>query len=59
MTNSKFQLKRVKGAPVSSESLIADIRHVAEVAGTKIVTQKLYTEIGTFDPTTVSRRFGS
>jgi hypothetical protein len=59
MTNSKFQLERVKGAPVSSEELIADIHHVAEAAGTRIVTQKLYTEMGKFDPTTLSRRFGS
>ncbi len=59
MTNSKFQLARVKGAPVSSEELIADIRRVAELTETKIVSQKHYSEFGKYDPTTASKRFGS
>jgi 5-methylcytosine-specific restriction endonuclease McrA len=59
MTNLKFQLERVKGTPVSNDEIIADIRRVAELAGTRIVSQKLYLEMGKYDPTTASRRFGS
>ena len=59
MNNSKYELKRVKGAPVSSDEIMADIRHVAEKAGTRVVTQRLYSEYGNYNPTTVSRRFGS
>ena len=59
MTNLKFQLERVKGTPVSKDEIIADIRRVAELAGTRIVSQKLYLEMGKYDPTTASRRFGS
>jgi hypothetical protein len=59
MSNLKFQLERVKGAPVSNEEIIADIRRVAELAETKILSQKLYSELGKYDPTTASRRFGS
>lgn len=59
MTNSRFQLERVQGAPVSSDELMADIRSVAERAGTRIVSQKLYSELGKFDPSTASRHFGT
>lgn len=59
MTNSRFQLERVQGAPVSSDEILSDIRSVAERAGTKIVSQKLYSELGKYDPTTASRRFGT
>jgi len=59
MSNLKFQLERVKGAPVSNDEIIADIRRAAELAGTTILSQKLYLELGKYDPTTASRRFGS
>lgn len=59
MNNSKFQLERVKGTPVSSDEILADVRSVAERAGAKIVSQKLYLELGKYNPTTVSRRFGT
>lgn len=59
MTDKKFQLERVRGAPVSTEAILMDIRGVAESAGTKIVSQKLYAERGKYDPSTASRRFGS
>lgn len=59
MSNLKFQLERVKGSPVSNEEIITDIRRVAELAGTSILSQKLYSEFGKYDPTTASRRFGS
>ena len=59
MTNSKFQLEQVKGVPVATDDLLSDIRRVAEQAATKIVSQKLYSELGKYDPTTASRRFGT
>lgn len=59
MTNPKFQLERVKGAPVSNDEILSDIRSVAERVGTKIVSQKLYSELGKYDCTTASRRFGT
>jgi len=59
MTNPRFQLERVKGAPVSNDEILSDIRSVAERAGTKIVSQKLYSELGKYDCTTASRRFGT
>jgi hypothetical protein len=59
MTNSRFQLERAKGAPASSDEILADIRSVAERAGTNVVSQRLYSELGKFDPSTASRRFGT
>ena len=59
MDDTKFRLERVQGSPVSTEEILNDIRNVAESCGTKIVSQKLYSEFGNFDPTTVSRRFGT
>lgn len=59
MSNSKFQLKRVQGVPVSNEEILADIRHAAILAGTNVISQRLYSEFEKFDPTTVSRRFGT
>ncbi|HEX4113156.1 MAG TPA: HNH endonuclease [Stellaceae bacterium] len=59
MNDSKFQLERVKGAPVSREDLLSDIRHAAELAGTNVISQRLYSEFGKYDPKTASRRFGT
>jgi hypothetical protein len=59
MTNFKFQIERVQGTPVSTEDIIVDIRDVAARCGTNIVSQKLYSEFGKFDPKTASRRFGT
>jgi hypothetical protein len=59
VTNPKFQLERVSGAPVTSDEILSDIRRVAEQAGTKIVSQKLYSELGKYDPSTPTRRFGT
>jgi hypothetical protein len=38
---------------------LADIRNVSERAGTTIVTLNLYAELGKFDPSTPTRRFGT
>jgi 5-methylcytosine-specific restriction endonuclease McrA len=59
MSESKFQLERVQGAPVANEEILTDIRHVATLAGTNVVSQRLYSEFGKYDPTTAARRFGT
>ena len=59
MSDKKFKLERVPGAPVSTEEILADIRRVAEVVQTKIVTMKMYAEHGKYHEATPQRRFGS
>ncbi len=56
---TKFELTRVKNAPVSNEDLLADLQHVAKILGVTKITQKLYSENGKYDETTVGRRFGT
>jgi hypothetical protein len=58
MSDPKFQLERVR-APVMDEELIADIQRVAELAGTKVVSFRLYSEVGNYHPTTAALRFGT
>lgn len=59
MSDSKFLLARVQGAPVSNEEILADIQRAATLAGTRVISQRLYSEFGKFDPTTASRHFGT
>jgi hypothetical protein len=59
MSESVFKLSRVLGAPVSDEELIADLRHVAELLGTKKVTMDQYNLHGVHSDSTFHRRFGS
>jgi 5-methylcytosine-specific restriction endonuclease McrA len=59
MSDSKFMLERVQGAPVSNDEILTDMRRVATLAGTTVISQRLYSEFGKFDPTTASRRFGT
>lgn len=59
MSDSKFQLERVQGAPVSKQEILTDIRHAAALAGTNVISQRLYSEFGKYDPTTAARRFGT
>ncbi len=54
-----FKLTRVQGAPVTDEQLIEDLRRVATDLGKPTVGQKEYRRLGTYDDSTVSRRFGS
>jgi hypothetical protein len=49
MSDSKFQL----------DEILTDIRRAATLAGTKVISQRLYSEFGKFDRTTASRRFGT
>lgn len=59
MTKQTFTLSRVSGAPVSDEELIADLQRVAKSLNSDTVPQKKYGTLGTFDYSTVTRRFGS
>ena len=59
MDASKFQIERVQGAPISNEEILSDIRRVAETACTAVISQRLYSEFGKYDPKTISRRFGT
>ncbi len=59
MSETKFQLERVQGAPVSNDDILSDIRQAAERAGTNVISQRLYSQFGKYDPTTASRRFGT
>lgn len=59
MTEKKFQLERPPGAPVTTEQLLADLRRVAELAQTSIVTMAMYDQYGQYHAATLQRRFGS
>lgn len=59
VSGPKFQLERVSGAPVSNDEILSDLRRAAELAGTTVVTQKLYSEFGRYNPSTALRRFGT
>jgi hypothetical protein len=55
----RFVLSRVSGSPVSDSELLDDLRRVSQLVGQRTVPQKKYRELGTFEDTTLSRRFGS
>lgn len=59
MENPKFELVRVKNAPVTDEEIISDLRRVADVIKSLKVTQKSYGEYGKYDTSNVGRRFGT
>lgn len=59
MATRTFKLTRVSGAPVSDEQLLADLRGVAARLSKSTVGQKEYRRVGTYDDSTVTRRFGS
>jgi len=59
MTEPTFKLSRVSGAPVSDDELIADLQRVAQSLNSITGPQKKYGALGTFDYSTVTRRFGS
>lgn len=58
-SKSKFELIRVSGLPVSDEELLADLRFVANKLARNTVPQKTYGNLGKYDYSTVTRRFGS
>lgn len=59
MTEPTFKLSRVSGTPISEDELIADLKRVALSLNSDTVPQKTYAVLGTFDYSTVIRRFGS
>jgi hypothetical protein len=59
MTEPIFKLSRVSGAPVSDDELIADLKRVALSLNSDTVPQKKYGDLGSFDYSTIIRRFGS
>ncbi len=59
MSDPKFRLERVQGAPVSDEDILSDIRRVAELAATTVVSFRKYSECGKYNPGNAARRFGT
>ena len=59
MQSKRFELKRASGMAVSDEELLADLRSTAGLIGKGTVGLKEYRELGKYDDTTVSRRFGT
>lgn len=55
----RFEVQRVRGAPVSDEELLADLRTVAQGLGRDTVPQKTYGRLGKYDYSTVIGHFGS
>lgn len=58
MNSNRFKVLRVSGMPVSDDDLLADIRAVAKNLGKKTIPQKEYRQVGQYDDSTASRRFG-
>lgn len=59
MTNPRFKIERVSGAPVSDEDLLSDLRLVAKNLNRGTVPQNTYGKFGRYDYSTIIRRFGS
>ena len=59
MSNKPFNVIRTRGMPVSNEALLQDLRRVAAELRRSTVPQPLYRIEGTYDDSTVLRRFGS
>ena len=57
MSETKLELARVCGAPVSTEELLADLRRVAALGGGS-VTEQSYRAQGRYAAATAARRFG-
>ena len=59
MSSTEFKRTRVSGQPVTDDALIADLKRVAALLKSDTVSIPRYRELGMYDETTVSRRFGS
>jgi len=55
----KYKLERVSGQPVSDEEILEDLKKCANQFEDGKLTIKKYKEIGKYNDTTVSRRFGT
>ena len=59
MTKKPYELQRVSGLPVSDPELIEDLQRVVRSQGLQTIGHKEYRRLGTFDDSTITRRFGS
>lgn len=59
VTDRIYELERVRGAPVSDEELLNDLRRVAEASRSHSVSQATYAKLGKYNCSTPERRFGS
>lgn len=59
MAIDRFQIQRVRGAPVTDEELLADLRRVAQAADSRTLSQPLYMHHGRYDAKNLGRRFGT
>lgn len=55
----EFEYTPPKNKMVHSEELLLDLKKVSKQITGNIITQKTYKELGKYDVTTISRRFGS
>jgi len=59
MSEPVFKLSRPPNAPITDEELIADLRRVANMAGSDTVSNRQYQSMGRYAAITQSQRFGS
>lgn len=59
MSEPRFSISRVPGAPVADDALRKDLQRVAQDHSRGTVTERQYREHGTYDPMTLIARFGS
>ena len=59
MRKEDFKICRVSGMPVADKELLTDLVRVASATGKGTVGQKEYRLVGTYDDTTVAKRFGT
>jgi len=57
--NPKFELSRVPNTPVENAELICDIKRIVGELGKNTLTLREYGELGNYDGSTITRRFGS
>ncbi|MDP4007878.1 MAG: HNH endonuclease [Candidatus Peregrinibacteria bacterium] len=56
---NQFQYSPPKNQPVSTDDIIEDLQSVAKKLKTEKLSQSLYVTLGKYDPSTITRRFGT
>jgi len=56
---NEFKYTQPKNIPVTDEELLNDLKKVAKILDTDVLTMKMYSEHGQYDVTNLSRRFGT
>jgi hypothetical protein len=56
---NEFKYTPPKNTPVTDEELLNDLKKVAKILDTEVLTMKMYSEHGQYDVTNLSRRFGT